>query len=248
MSEQIAHLSEVEALQARIEDVQGQLEEARAEQREANTGIAQAYADGKEDELSDLTARRRAAADKEEGLIPALEILKGKLRDGLESACKAEAGQRLGKIAREHGRNLSDLGKDAARVQEAAAALTEALQRADERYVKTCRLENEAAVIAMRWPDLTGPSLTAARPITQSRELQTELNLLIRKIEAGASSRPAAPRPAVITASATPAEQEAARLEGLAEYLKGKVTPLYRNGGDPRSEGARLVQRAGIAQ
>jgi hypothetical protein len=246
MNTETVTLSQVDDMQARLDDMRAQIEQCHTDIENASHALATAHAEGGTDKAASLAESRRNARDMAQDLEAAAEVLAGRVVEARELAAANAARDRLDAIDREHSRKRAELTKDEKRVQDAVEALMHVVAQANKHYKDARKLENEAAVLAMRWPEMGAPALNCGREVMERATVAASLSSLRREMEADRIKCPGKPKPASMQANFTPEQKREAVLQGLAEYLDGRTSALYPSGGDPDSEGARLVMLAGL--
>lgn len=246
MQNQTMNLGQVDEMQARLDAMHVEIARHHDDVNNASQALAEAHAEGDTDKAASLAESRRNARDMAQDLEAAAEVLAGRVVEARELAAANAARDRLDAIDREHSRKRAELTKDEKRVQDAAEALLHVVAQANKHYKDARKLENEAAVLAMRWPELGAPALNCGREVMERATVAASLSSLRRELEAGRIKCPGKPKTATMQANFTPEQKREAVLQGLAEYLDGRTSALYPSGGDPDSEGARLVMLAGL--
>lgn len=157
-------LAEVEKQEARAEELRTKAGETAARVRELTAAIAEAHADGREEDAEALAVERREAADLLRDVEAALPVLEERISERREAAARAEAARRLLAISRAHGSARASYREDVVRIETKAAELEEAVQRAEARYGTLGTLEAEALALLDRFEDLDPPAIERALP------------------------------------------------------------------------------------
>lgn len=246
MTAEAVTLSQVDDMQARLDDMHAQIEQCHTDIENASHALATAHADGDAQKVASLSESRSRARDLALDLESAAEVLAGRVAVAREKASADAARDRMAAIEAEHARKRAELTKDEKRIQDAIQALLQTIAKAGTHYKEARKLENESAVLAMRWPDLEFGLIGAGLPVLDRPTLKASLAEARQALEGKRINCPAKPKAASMQGNFTPEQKREAVLQGLAEYLQGGTSAMYPNGGDPDSEGARLVLSAGI--
>ena len=145
-------LEQVEKLKTRCTALKLQASGFAAREEHLTKQIANVHAEsGDKGELDTLTQQRREVREARADALEAFTALQGRIVSDLELACTAEAVRRTKGIKRAFGSLRQEMQDDEVKVQEAAAAYRDAVNRVNDRYRSLAKLKAEAAALTDRF-------------------------------------------------------------------------------------------------